>query len=389
MIERHLTSDILQALSRYPAVAILGPRQVGKTTLAREQLRGFGKQVVYLDLERPSDMVRLADPEYFLTQYADQLVIIDEVQRLPELFPLLRALIDEKRTPGRFLLLGSASDQLISTSSESLAGRIRYMELHPFCVAEIPEASMRALWVRGGFPPAFLAEDDAVAFDWLDNFVRTYIERELGVSHLRTTPLELARLLRVLSSVHGQLLKYSQLAKVLQVALPTLKRYLLFFEHAYLLRTLQPYHGNVQKRLVKSPKLYIRDTGILHLLRGIGGYHALEGDILKGASWEGFCLQQLMALLHPSILPYFYRTAAGAELDLVLLKGNTPHAAFEFKYGNSPKVSKGNTEALNDLGRPSLFIVTPTAERASVRPGIEIIAIADLPGVLKDLGVSA
>ena len=228
MIERHLTSDILLALNRYPAVAILGPRQVGKTTLAREQLRGFGKQVVYLDLERPSDMVRLADPEYFLTQYADQLVIIDEVQRLPELFPLLRALIDEKRTPGRFLLLGSASDQLISASSESLAGRIRYMELHPFCVAEIPEASMHALWVRGGFPPAFLAEDDAVAFDWLDNFVRTYIERELGVSHLRTTPLELARLLRVLSSMHGQLLNHSQLAKALQVALPTLKRYLLF-----------------------------------------------------------------------------------------------------------------------------------------------------------------
>jgi len=388
MIQRLLAPQILSALEQYPAVAILGPWQVGKTTLALHQLQNEKPAPIYLDLERPSDWTRLSDPEYFLSNYKDRLVIIDEVQRMMTLFPILRALIDEQRTPGRFLLLGSASDLLISQSSESLAGRISYKELHPFSMAEIAPEEMNNLWVRGGFPSAFLATDNESAFDWIDNFVRTYIERELGVTKLRTSPMELALFLRVLSSVHGQLVNYAQLSQIMQLSLPTVKNYLQFFEHTFLLRTLQPYFPNVQKRLVKSPKLYIRDTGILHYLRGISSSMELEGDILKGPSWEGFCIQQVLSMVKPSVLPYFYRTSAGAEIDLLLLKGNKPVVAFEFKYSNSPQINKGNTEALKDLGNPPSFVVTPTASRASIRPGIEIISLHDLPDVLRTVGVN-
>lgn len=387
MIDRALTGEIELALQRYPAVAILGPRQVGKTTLALSLMTGRGIPPVYLDLERPSDRTRLSDPEYFLSGYTDRLVIIDEVQQMLALFPVLRALIDEQRTPGRFLLLGSASDLLISRSSESLAGRISYKELHPFSIREVDAGLRATLWLRGGYPPAFLATNDDASLDWLDNFVRTYIERELGVSNLRTTPMEMAHFLRLLASIHGQLLNYSQLSQSMQLSIPTIKNYLNFFEHAFLLRTLQPYYTNVQKRLVKSPKLYIRDSGILHQLRGISSQFDLEGDVIKGASWEGFCVQQVLSMLNPSVLPYFYRTAAGAELDLVLVKGNRPHAAFEFRYSNSPQLKKGNSEAIKDLGVPKTFVVTPSAQRAAIRPGIEIIAMAELPEVLGELGV--
>ena len=387
MIARALAVHIQDALKQYPAVAILGPRQVGKTTLALSQLEPLGKKQLYLDMERPSDRIKLEDAENFLTKHQDQLVVIDEVQSKIDLFPVLRSLIDAHRVPGRFLLLGSASDLLISKSAESLAGRISYKELHPFSIAEIPLQSAMDLWIRGGYPPAFLASSDEMAFDWMDNFVRTHIERELGVTNLRTTPFQLSQFLRVLSSLHGQLMNYSQLAQAMQLSIPTVKNYLDFFEHAFLLRTLQPYHANVQKRLIKSPKLYIRDSGMLHYLRGIDSLSDLEGDVLKGASWEGFCLQQVMAMLKPSILPYFYRTAAGAEVDLLLLKGNAPFAAFEFKYSNSPQITKGNLEALNDLACPHAYVVTPSAVRAAVRPGMEIIALNDLPVVMNELGV--
>lgn len=388
MIKRYLSSSIESALSRYPSVAILGPRQVGKTTLAREQLSFAGK-VLYLDMERPSDRTRLDDPEYFLSGYADHLIIIDEVQQKMDLFPVLRSLIDAQRTPGRFLLLGSASDLLISQSSESLAGRISYKELHPFSISETGAASLNSLWLRGGYPSSFLSDSDELAFDWLENFVRTYVERELGVSKLRTTPPELARFLRVVASLHGQLVNYSGLAQTMQLSVPTVKQYLQFLEHAYLLRTLEPYHNNPSKRLVKSPKIYVRDSGILHYLRGVDSLFELEGDILKGASWEGFCIQQIISSLKLSVMPFFYRTAAGAELDLVLMKGTVPTIAFEFKYSNSPLVSKGNTEAMKDLGMLPVFVVTPTAPRARVREGVEIIAVRDLPAVLAEHGMSA
>jgi hypothetical protein len=211
----------------------------------------------------------------------------------------------------------------------------------------------------------------------------------MGVSSLRATALELSMFLRILSSVHGQLTNYSELAKAMQLSLPTVKNYLHFFEQAFILRTLHPFHVNVQKRLVKSPKIYVRDSGILHYLRGIDSLESLEGDLLKGASWEGFVIQQVISLIKPSVLPYFYCTGSGAEIDLLLLKGNRPWAAFEIKYSNSPKMTKGSTEALKDLECPHQFIVTPTAGKYEMRQGLWVIGVEDLPGVLAQIGVLA
>lgn len=388
MVDRLLAVRINKALQQQPAVAILGPRQVGKTTLALRQIQPEGKERLYLDLERPSDALKLEDAEFFLDRHKDKLVIIDEVQRMPALFPVLRALIDMHRAPGRFVLLGSASDALIQMSSESLAGRISYLELHPFSLSELPAPDWPVLWVRGGYPLAYLAQDDESAFEWTGDFVRTYIERELGVSSLRTTAPELALFLRILASAHGQLTNYSELAKVMQLSIPTIKRYIQFFEQAYLLRTLYPYHPNVQKRLVKSPKIYIRDSGLLHYLRGIQSLADLEGDMLRGASWEGFVIQQILSLIKPSVLPYFYRTGAGAEMDLVLVKGNRPFAAFEFKYSNSPKITKGATEALKDLNCPHQYVITPSSDLFEWRPGLWIAGISDVPNILRGLGLA-
>jgi len=367
---------------------MIGPRQVGKATLALHQVEKGGKELLYIDLERPSDALKLEDAEFFLGKHQDKLIIIDEVQRKPDLFPILRSLIDAHRIPGRFVLLGSASEALIGMASESLAGRISYLELHPLSVAEISSPDWGKLWVRGGYPPAYLAPDDEQAFEWVGDFVRTYIEREMGVSKLRATATELSLFLRVISSVHGQLTNYSELSKVLQLSSQTVKNYLNFFEQAYILRTLHPYHINIKKRLVKSPKIYVRDSGILHYLRGVPSLMDLEGDFLKGASWEGFAMQQILTLIKPSILAYFYRTASGSELDLLLVKGNRPFAGFEFKYSNSPKLSKGSTEAMKDLGCPHQYIVTPSAGKFEMREGVWVIGISDLPEVLRELGIS-
>jgi len=384
MINRTLSAVVQQALTRYPAVAILGPRQVGKTTLALQQV-SVGKETVYLDLERPSDLFKLSDAETFLGNQQEKTVIIDEVQRKPELFPLLRSLIDTHRVPGRFLLLGSASEALQGLASDILAGRVSYQELHPFSIDETQD--WQRLWVHGGYPPAFLSDSEEEGLEWVGNFVRTYLEHELGQASLRVTAPVLGQFLRVLASVHGQLLNYSQLANALQLSVPTVKNYIRFFEQAYMLRLLAPWHTNVGKRLVKSPKLYFRDSGMLHYLRGIDSLMALEGDILKGSSWEGFAMQQLLAHLKPSVLPYFYRTSSGAETDLVLVKGNRPFAAFEFKYSNSPKVTKGNTEAFKDLDCPHRFIVTPTSARYEWRPNLWVTGLPDLPQLMRELNL--
>lgn len=384
MINRLATSGLQKALQKYPVVALLGPRQVGKTTIAR-QLQGSVNSL-YLDLERPSDLLRLSDPEFFLEKNADKRIIIDEVQRMPELFPVLRSLVDADRRPGRFLLLGSASDQLLVSSSESLAGRIHFRELHPFQLLETGAASRDNLWLRGGYPLSYLAPADEDAFEWLLDFTRSYVQRELGTAELRTTPQQLEQFLQLLSSVHGQLINYSSLAQSTQLSLPTVKNYLQFFEQMFLIRTLQPFHVNKQKRLVKSPKLYIRDSGLLHLLSGIQDLNALEGDIIKGASWEGFGIQQIVATLKPGIQPYFYRTAAGAEIDLLLVQNNKPVASYEFKYSNSPHLSKGNTEAMKDFADIPHHVVTPSNSAGEFRSGVHLLSLHDALQNLQERG---
>lgn len=375
MINRFAHTGLQKALNKYPVVALLGPRQVGKTTLA-QQLAG-SEDSLYLDLERPSDLLRLSDPEFFLEKNAQKRIIIDEVQRMPELFPVLRSLVDADRRAGRFLLLGSASDHLLVSSSESLAGRIHFRELHPLHLLETTAEHRDVLWLRGGYPLAYLAPSDEDAFDWLLDFGRSYLQRELGTAELRTNPQELEQFLQLLCSVHGQLVNYSSLAQATQLSLPTVKNYLQFFEQMFLIRTLHPYHANHQKRLVKSPKLYIRDSGLLHLLSGISSLNALEGDILKGASWEGFGIQQLLAILKPGLQPFFYRTAAGAELDLLLVQNNKPLASFEFKYSNSPRLNKGNTEAMKDFPNIPHYLITPSNSAGEFRPGVHLLSLHD------------
>lgn len=384
MIERLAKSGLQKALGKYPVVALLGPRQVGKTTLARQLVDPSNS--LYLDLERPSDQLRLSDPEFFLEKNAHKRIVIDEVQRMPELFPVLRSLVDADRRPGRFLLLGSASDQLLVSSSENLAGRIHFRELHPFQLLETGAESRDNLWLRGGYPLSYLAPADEDAFEWLLDFSRSYVQRELGTAELRTTSQQLEQFLQLLSSVHGQLINYSSLAQATQLSLPTVKNYLQFFEQMFLIRTLQPFHTNQQKRLVKSPKLYIRDSGLLHLLAGIDTLNALEGDVIKGASWEGFGIQQIVSMLKPTVHPYFYRTAAGAELDLLLVQNNKPVASFEFKYSNSPHLSKGNTEAMKDFPNIPHHVVTPSNSVGEFRPGIFLLSLFETLQIIRHKG---
>ena len=356
---RHIEQLLLQRLRSLPVVGITGPRQAGKTTLAKSIIKETGKEALYLDLELPSDLNRLRNAELFLKENEDKLVILDEVQRKPEVFPLLRALVDQHRIPGRFLILGSASPELLRQSSETLAGRISYLELTPFHFKELPDGNMKQHWLRGGFPPALFSIDDAAAFQWMQDFVITFIERDLPQFGLNAPSQTLRTLLQMLTGVHANLLNHEMLANSLGLTAPTVKRYLSYLENAYFIRYLLPWHINIGKRLVKTPKIYFRDTGALHYLTGITNRNDLIGHQLVGASWEGYILQQVIANLPQNLVPYFYRTKDGSELDLVLVKGTQPVMAIECKMSSNPTLSKGTRLAHNDLGNPPLYIITP------------------------------
>lgn len=357
---RHITQTLFQRLETFPVVGITGPRQAGKTTLAKSIMDSVGKDTVYLDLELPSDLNRLKNAELFLLEQEQKLVVIDEVQRKPELFPLLRALVDRKREPGRFLILGSASPELLRQSSETLAGRISYLELTPFHYRELPDSDYRKHWLRGGFPPALFGPSDEAAFQWLQDFVITFIERDLPQFGLSAPAQTLQNLLLMLTGVHGNLINYSALASSLGLTMPTVKRYLEYFERAYFIRYLPPWYVNVGKRLTKTPKIYFRDSGVLHYLAGISDMNQLFGNQIIGASWEGYVTQQVIANLPARTLPYFYRTKDGSELDLVLVKGNKPALTLEIKFSNSPSLSKGNHLAIADVNAPLNLVVTPS-----------------------------
>lgn len=344
-----------------PAVALLGPRQVGKTTLARQLQKVIPKESVYLDLESPEDYQKLSNLENYLVQREDKLLIIDEVQRMPELFPVLRSVIDRKRENTRFMLLGSASPELLARSSETLAGRISYLEINPLVYSEVTGSHpFQQLWLRGGFPDMLMAPSDEVSFENRTDFIQTYLERELPLLGLSVSPLILRNLLRMLAHVHGNVINYSDFAKSLGIDINTVKRYLDYFEQSFLIRRLPPYYVNIPKRLVKSPKVYIRDSGLLHAVVGIEQAEDLDGYVKKGNSWEGFVIQQIIAQLKPSVHPCFYRTQDGTELDLVLVKGISPVLGIEIKYSNAPKITKGTTISSQDLGGIPVLVVTPT-----------------------------
>lgn len=360
--KRFITNRVLERIENLPAVALLGPRQVGKTTLAKQLQKEITKESIYLDLESQEDFNKLINIESYLLQRDDKLLIIDEVQRMPELFPVLRSVIDRNRSNTRFMLLGSASPELLAKSSETLAGRISYIEVNPFIYPEvIGSYSFQQLWLRGGFPTMLMTQSEEVSFANRLDFIQTYLERELPLLGLSVSPIMLRNLLRMISHVHGNVINYSDLSKSLGIDINTVKRYLDYFENSFLIRRLQPYFANISKRLVKSPKIYIRDSGLLHAVVGIENEEDLEGYIGKGNSWEGFVIQQIIAQLRPSVHPYYYRTQDGSELDLVLVKGLNPVLGIEIKYANAPKITKGTTVASQDLDNIPVLVVTPFA----------------------------
>lgn len=387
MIRRRSYQNVVNALGRQAAVALLGARQVGKTTLALEVAEG--SNAVYLDLESHADRVKLADPALYLGEYEDRLVILDEIHRVPELFQELRGLIDRGRRrgrrTGRFLMLGSASLDLLRQSGESLAGRIEYVELDPIDVSEAaPDArAMTELWVRGGFPDSLLAADDADSVTFRRNFIRSYLERDVAQFGRRIPAETLERFWTMLAHVQGGPLNASKLAASLSVSAPTVSGYVDLLVDLLLVRRLRPFHANVKKRLVKSPKVYVRDSGIVHALLGIENHDALTGHPVAGSSWEGFAIENLLAVAPPRTMASFYRTQAGAEIDLVLeLPGKRAPWAIEIKRSLSGSLGKGFHHACEDVRPERAFLVHPGEERYPVTKNVEAVGLREMVSII-------
>ncbi len=390
MIKRQVQKEIEQLLEEFSAVGVLGPRQVGKTTLAEAIAASIKPEPIYLDLERPSEAGRLREPEDYFEIHKGELIILDEIQRIPELFQILRGVIDRRRKEGlrtgRFLILGSASLDLLKQSSESLAGRIAYKELQGLTVAEVDHkvaADFDRLWLRGGFPDSYLAQSDEASLRWRLNFVNTYLERDVPQLGPRIPAITLRNLWTMLAHSQGGQLNIAQLGNNLDVAATTAKRYIELLEDLLLTRTLRPWAGNVDKRLVKAPKVYIRDSGITHALLNLTTLDDLLGHPVVGASWEGFVLENLLSCLPTGVTPWFYRTSAGAEVDLVIEKNSKERFAIEIKRSQAPSVSKGFHLGCEDIKATKRFIVYPGKERFPVTKDIMAIPILDMMDELR------
>ncbi len=400
MIDRNIYRLVLDRLRQFPAVALLGPRQVGKTTLAlrlfgpNSRPRGanslpvnvFSPSSLYLDLEKPSDLAKLEDAAQFLAAYEDRLVILDEVQRLPGLFNTLRSLIDDGRRrgrkAGRFLLLGPASIDLLHQSGESLAGRIAYLEMRPFDVAEIGANDVERLWVRGGFPDSFLADDDRGSALWRENFIRTYLERDIPQLGPRIPAETLRRFWTMLAHQQGGLLNAAELARSLAVEGKSIARYVDIFTDLLLVRRLTPLHANAGKRLIKSPKIYIRDSGLTHALLNLPNREAVFGHPVAGASWEGFVIENIMGVAPEGTESNFYRTSNNAEVDLILSLPGGERWAIAIKRGLAPKAEKGFHMARDDLEPVQSYVVYSGDDRYPIRHGVEAISLRALCDML-------
>lgn len=386
MLKRQITEKLKAMIAQVPAVALLGARQVGKTTLARTIAKGM--DAIYLDLEAPEDLLKLSDPTSFLSDHADKLVILDEIQRSPELFPALRGLIDKNREQGRkggqFLLLGSASMDLMRQSSESLAGRISYVEMSGLNLAEIDgnQQDRKNLWLRGGFPNSYLAENDDMAMDWLENLVRTYLERDVPQMGFRVPASRLRRLWTMLAHLQGETVNYSKLASNLEVNAKTVSNYIDILTDLLLVRRLEPWHENVKKRLVKSPRCYIRDSGILHRLLGIDSYDELLSNPVLGKSWEGFAVGNILSVLPNRAETRFYRTTGGAEVDLVIKMPSSDIWAIEIKYGVAPKLGKHYSKTCDDIGATHKYILYGGEDEFPVGKDVKVISLSKLMGRL-------
>lgn len=362
MIARILAPEMDTLLKEFPAVALLGPRQVGKTTLAQSIIKKQKKKTLYFDLESDADLARLKDPAYVFDQYPDHCIILDEVQRMPHLFAQLRPVIDRHKKTGRFILTGSASPDLVKGVSESLAGRIAFAELAPVNLVEAKSSriSMPRHWFRGGFPLALTASSDAASTRWMENFIRTYIERDLSLLFgVGLSEKTMRNFWYMLAANHGGIWNAEHYARALGVTSPTIKRYLDFMEGAFLVRALPAWYVNANKRLIKAPKVYLRDSGLLHVLNRIHAPTGLPLHLGVGASWEGYVIEQIHQRKPKHIDLYYYRTYHGAECDLLLVNGLKPVQVVEIKHSANPSLSRGFYTVLDDLKLKQGHVIIP------------------------------
>lgn len=394
MIPRDIEKRLAYALKNMPVVAVVGPRQVGKTTLALQIAEGeLAKKRSYLDLELDTDLSKLDDAESYLRQFKNQLLIIDEVQRKPDLFRVLRGLVDVRKRAGekagQFLLLGSASRDLLQQSSETLAGRIRYLELSPFSALEIYQTdplgfNPHKLWLRGGFPNSYLAETDNESWEWRNDFISTYVERDIPLMGPQVSATRMKRFWAMLAHYHGGQINLSELGKSLEVSHTTIKSYLDILTDFYMVRQIQPWAGNIKKRLVKSPKIYLRDTGILHKLLNIADFESLLGNPILGASWEGFVAENIITALSNKWRYSYYRTSTQAEIDLILEGPGNEIWAIEIKRSAAPALSKGFHTACEDVGATRKFVVYAGTEPFPMSGNTEAIGLIGFLQLIKE-----
>jgi len=382
---------VAAALSNSPAVVLLGPRQVGKSTLAKRVARSRNASSIYLDLERESDRVKLRDADHYLRGQKGKLIILDEIHRAPALFLELRGIIDDFRASGhktgQFLLLGSASLDLMNQASESLAGRVAYVDLNPIMIDEARRAGIgvEKLWLRGGFPESLIARSNAVSFDWRQNFIRSYLERDVPMFAPRVPPPLIGRLWTMLAHGQGTPLNQARLAQSLGVKSPTAGRYLDLLEALQLVRRLPPWHANLGKRLVKVPKVYLRDSGIVHALLEIDTFDGLMGHPVVGFSWEGFVIENLIHAAGSRHRAYYYRTANGAEIDLVLERAGQPEIAIEIKRSTAPTLDRGFTVACDDLGIRHRLVVSGGDDVYTMRGGYTVASAEAAIGMVRKI----
>ncbi len=390
MIPRSLSGELKDYLAFYPAVGLIGARQTGKTTLALALAQDLGGKIRYFDLERLEHYQKLkADARFFLEQYQEELVIIDEVQRMPGLFAELRSLIDRHRVPGRFLLLGSASPLLMQHTADSLAGRIGYLTLFPLSYREMDLDSSRLLthWWRGGFPDAWMAPTDPLSVQWREDFIRTYVERDLQTLGLTTDPVRFRTFLQMLAAVHGQLWNAESLGRSIGVSGNTIRNYLGFLERSFFITILHPFYKNIGKRLVKSPKIYVQDTGLLHILLGIRNQEALLLHPHAGASWEGYVIMEILRQLPKGLQAHFFRTADGTECDLLLTRGLEPVVCLEIRLGQVPRPTKGFYKSIELMGTKHNYLITWSGDTYAIGNNVMVTAFDTFVKSLRDMSM--
>lgn len=381
-VERKVATTIRQYLKIFPVVAVLGPRQCGKSTLVRKLSQNW-ETSLFLDLQHDADLSKLDQPTFFFESNADKIICLDEIQLVPQLFSVLRSVVDKNRQNGKFILLGSASRDLIQQTSESLAGRIGMVYLSPFTLNELDHLegfSLNLFWLRGGFPDSYLADNDAFSEIWRNNFIKTFIERDIPQLGFQIPAMQLKRLLVMCAHNQGQLLNYSKLGESLGLTHPTIRRYIDLLEQTFILRTVLPFEANVKKRLVKSPKIFVRDSGLLHQLLAIPDFNSLLGHPVFGSSWEGVVVENVLVNKQDWDY-YFYRTASGDELDLILEKGNQ-RIAIECKASTAPKLTKGFWRAIEVVKPQQTFVIIPTQVLYEIAPNVTVCGLSEFLNIV-------